>query len=310
MSYNERVKTERKDNVYAYFFYDLNAVYVGRAVNTKRRNWQHRNRNSTVSKFAKGNNADIPLMTILESDIPSVEIGCIKEDYYRKKFEAEGWNVLNKANTGINSSSIGSLGAGKLTKEWCKKCAEKCSCASEFKKKYPSEYHKAHDNSWDIEYTWFDVLKRPKGYWNEETILFHASECESLAEFKERFAGGWDKACAIGIVEKLPFTRKRKPNGYWTYEKFISEAHKYSSLKEFEEKDSKTLAVGKQKGWINDCYWIERGCKPNGYWYDYENCKNAASLCKSRSEFKERFRNAWNTSRKNKWMNEFFPKAA
>lgn len=107
----ERAKnpfSNEMDSVYAYFFTELNAVYVGRTINTNNRNKEHHTR-GTVFNFAKANNIDVPLMTILESNL-SLDDGLIKEDFYVQKYRNEGWNVLNIAKTGKRSGSIGGIG--------------------------------------------------------------------------------------------------------------------------------------------------------------------------------------------------------
>lgn len=53
-----------------------------------------------------------------------------------------GWNVLNKARTGINNSSLGSS-EYKWTKRKCYEAAKSCSSKSELNKKYPTVYSKA-----------------------------------------------------------------------------------------------------------------------------------------------------------------------
>ena len=44
--------------------------------------------------------------------------------------------------------------------------------------------------------------------------------------------------------------------------------------------------------------------------WDYETCKEAASLCKNRNEFKKRFGRACQISRDNRWIDEFIPELA
>lgn len=48
--------------------------------------------------------------------------------------------------------------------------------------------------------------------------------------------------------------------------------------------------------------------KPNGYWHNKKHCHGAASKCKTRMEFKINYSSAYENSRKNGWLDEFFPK--
>ena len=140
----ERTKNpflDEMDNVYAYFFTELNAVYVGRTINTAKRNIDH-HYYGTVFNFAKSNNVDVPLMTVLETNL-SIEDGLKKEDYYKNKYKAEGWNVLNIAKTGEKSGSIGGMGFKWRTDEQIINEGKKYNSRVEFHKKCGYVYEKA-----------------------------------------------------------------------------------------------------------------------------------------------------------------------
>lgn len=89
--------TEKKlDNIYVYLWEDLKAVYVGRTVNPKSRDYAHRKReNEATYKFSKENNVQHPEMLIIESSLP-VDVGIEREKYWIKHYrENTTYNVLN-----------------------------------------------------------------------------------------------------------------------------------------------------------------------------------------------------------------------
>lgn len=188
---NKNPYTNGMDNVYAYFFNELNAVYVGRTIYVKKRNNEH-HKTGSVYKFAKKNNIEIPEMTILESGLSVID-GLDIEDYYRNKYKKEGWNVLNKAKTGIQSGSLGAIGAGKWNCKSCFKLAQQCKCKSEMKEKNQRAYILALTNGWFEDYTWFLTTeelkhqKRPSRVkWTFESCLEESKKYHSKKEFRKK----------------------------------------------------------------------------------------------------------------------------
>ena len=49
--------------------------------------------------------------------------------------------------------------------------------------------------------------------------------------------------------------------------------------------------------------------KPSGYW-TYERCKEVAKNCKRRTDFNRLNGSAYETARRNGWLDDFFPKAS
>ena len=159
------IYTSKIDNVYAYFFNEFNSVYVGRTIEPSNRDIGHNtSEKSTVFRFASENNTTIPKMMILESGLTIME-GLDREDYYRNKYQSEGWNVLNIAKTGRKSGSLGSLGNGKLSKRYCKKIAKGCTTLKELRTKFSSVYIKALKMGWLKDYTWLSRASHKKGYY-------------------------------------------------------------------------------------------------------------------------------------------------
>lgn len=54
--------------------------------------------------------------------------------------------------------------------------------------------------------------------------------------------------------------------------------------------------------WLSDLFTIEK--KPNGYWNNLENCKNAALDCKNVRDFIKKYGGAYNVCRKKSWVDQ------
>ena len=191
--------TENMDCVYAYFFYDSKSVYVGRSIDIKRRDWEHRNAKykSTVYKFAKQNNVPIPEMSVIEEGL-SIADGLDKENYYVAKFKKEGWNVLNKAKTGVNSGALGILSNSKLSCKYCYEIATKCKTLAQLYTEYPSVYAKANAKGWIKTYYWLektDISPKPVVQFSLDGILVNIYSGVREAEREIGRKGGHIGGC-------------------------------------------------------------------------------------------------------------------
>ena len=251
------------DNVYAYFFNDLNAVYVGRTIDPKGRNIQHNKKeNCTVLRFANKNNVSVPEMTILKSGL-TVNEGKEKEDYYRKKYEKEGWNVINIAKTGIQSGSVGSLSNGKWNHKSCYKEALKYSTLKDFRKNSQSAYNSANTNGWLKEYTWLERQIHKIGYWTFERCLKEAQKYNTRSEFEKGNGSAYTTARKNGWLNNYTwFEEIKKQNGYWNnYDNCYNAAKECTKRSEFKKKYYQGWYESLKNGWINDYTWFIDGNK-------------------------------------------------
>lgn len=92
--------------IYVYEFSN-NYCYIGLTNNIKNRNeCHHTDKNSGVYKHSQMFNEEIPLIKILEEDLDEYEAQA-SEDNWCKYYSDKGWVLLNKAKTGLFSSSLG-----------------------------------------------------------------------------------------------------------------------------------------------------------------------------------------------------------
>ena len=185
--------------VYAYEFSD-SSVYVGRTMDLKRRDLCHRNKtqNDSVYKFSIEHNLVIPDVKILESGLTATESQEL-EDKWKNNYETNGWNLINKAKTGLNTGSLGAS-PRKWTYETCREAAEACKNREDFKKKFSRAHNISRKNGW-IEAFFPTKSKRDNGCF--ETL-------EDCAKEAEKFSSIMD------IRKNYPFLYHKISKNKWT----------------------------------------------------------------------------------------------
>lgn len=193
----------KEDLVYGYFFNDLNAVYIGRTIDSKLRDYQHRTKdNDSVYKFSKENNVEIPKMSIIENNLTLKE-GQQREEFWVNFYKKKGKSVINVAKPG----SLGGLYGIIFTKNKCLALAKKCISKTEFMKKYPTAYVKSLKFGWINQYEWF---KRPISYklkWTYDATLREAKKYNTGAEFKINNKGAYKAAVRNGWLNDYGWMR-------------------------------------------------------------------------------------------------------
>ncbi len=92
-----------------------------------------------------------------------------------------------------------------------------------------------------------------------------------------------------------------------SYEYCYECAKTCKTLKELNKKYPSVYQVSYKHKWINDFDWLERKQVQNNYYNDFERCKEKALICRTISEFKTLYGNAWKWSKENNWLDIFFP---
>lgn len=96
----------------------------------------------------------------------------------------------------------------------------------------------------------------------------------------------------------------------WTKEKCYETALKYTSIRAFRENDVVALLKSQRMGWFKDYTWLSRETTIHNYYNNYDRCCEEAKKYSSRWKFRKGCGSAYEWSRKNGWLDEFFPKAA
>lgn len=181
--------------IYGYFDYDNKTVYIGLTNNIKNRHSRHnrfdkrRKNYSVVKEYFNRLKKELPLPIILESNL-NVKQAQESELKWVEFYKKEKWNVLNKAKTGINTSSIGG-GFIKWNYDRCYEEAKKYTSIKEMQKKCYSAYRNALNFGWLKEYTWFTKYSKPKNYWNYENCKEEAKKYKTRSELSEKCNGAY-----------------------------------------------------------------------------------------------------------------------
>ena len=302
----------REDNVYAYIFVDLKAVYIGRTIQPEIRHQQHLRGHggSSVYKFAQENNIPLPEMTILELKISD---GREKEHYYVTKYRNDGWNVLNKGATGSRSGALGAIACGKWNKKTCHNEAKRYNSRKKFANGSPSAYCVALKNGWLEEYTWFinanKIAIENRRKYTHDYCYSVAQQYKTAADMEKNDSGayhasirnGWRKEYTWFLDgNKLAGQRKTK----WNEESCRKIAKECKTRSELHDKHPRAYHVALKNGWLEEYTWLISPQKPKNYW-NYERCFEAASKCSNRRELKDRFSGAYNVALKNGWIETY-----
>ena len=300
--------TDRIDCVYSYYFKETNSIYIGRTVNRKARDYQHifEIERDAVARYAKELRCEVPPMIILEDNLTLKE-GQEKEDYWKNFYTDMGFNILNKGVTGVGRGALGALGFGKWNRKACFKEAQKYTSRSAFCEGNGSAYSAASKRGWLKEYTWFEELKTPTGYWTYERCYEEAKKYQTKKQFYRGSERAYRVALKNGWTNDYTWFIAPTPQIKWTYEACLEKAKTCKSKVEFETKYSGAMNVARRNDWLKDYTWFERPAAKNLKW-TYEACKAEASKYTSRGEFFNGSNTAYSKSLKMGWMDEFFPK--
>lgn len=303
---NERINIKGNiDSVYAYFFEETHSVYIGRTLmrRQKKRDREHLFTvgNDAVAAHAKSIGVPVPPMVILESNLTLKE-GLEQEDYWRKHFEAEGYNVLNRAATGVGVGSLGNIDNGKWNRETCYNEASKYTRLVDFERKSASASAAARRNGWIQDYLW---LER-KSCLTEETCKEEALKYKSRGEFQKNALTAYAKALKMGWIKQYTWltTRQKRPSGYWQdYKHCYDEAKKYKNRKGFQNGCISAYSNALKNGWLNDYIWFKEKQK-HKYW-NKETCFHEAKKYKRITDFAKNAVRAYSVAKENGWDVEY-----
>ncbi len=307
------------DCVYAYEFKDLNAVYVGRTLERRARERDKEHLftdKDAVFLFAKEKGIPVPKMKILEDGLTLAE-GVKKEGDYLDCYRKDGWVILNRTKTG----GIGKIAKNKWTDKTCYDEARKYKTRGEFAESNGSAYDVARRNGWLEDYTWFEEIQKPSGYWDNYDNCYNAAlKCKNKSEFNKKFnracviakKNGWMKDYTWLNIKRIAHNKK------WDCRTVYEEARKYNTRKEFSDNAHGAYKVALTNGWMDSYDWFKdshtvqsEGCKNS--WIErrkwtYDVCKQLAAESKGKLDFRRKSSGAYSASWKNKWLDDFFPK--
>ncbi len=197
-----------------------------------------------------------------------------------------------------------SLNQIKWNYEACYEEAKKYKTRKKFQKGSSGAYNAALKNKWLDNYTWFEQIAKPNGFWNYENCYNEAKKYSSRNEFSKNCNSAYDVALRNKWIDDYIWFAPSKTKQKWNYETCYEEAKKYKTRKNFQKGCQSAYKAAFKNKWIDDYTWFEQIAKPNGFW-NYENCYNEAKKYSSRGEFKNENQYAYFAAHKNKWIDDY-----
>lgn len=160
-----------------------------------------------------------------------------------------------------------------------------------------------------------NVINKAKGgslggggkLWTKETCHKEALKYKTKVEFRKNALGAFVAAKKNGWIDDYTWLETtQKPSGYWIYERCYNEALKYQTLRDFIKNGGGAYGAAKRNGWLEDFKWLKRSDKTHKNYWTYERCKEEASKYNNKSEFRIKSINAYQATRKNGWLYDFF----
>ena len=146
--------------------------------------------------------------------------------------------------------------------------------------------------------------------WDYDSCKEESLKYKTRGEFKKESVGAYLSSHRNGWLDEVcgHMVELRKPNVYWTKENCLQESLKYKTRNKFSRGSVGAYESSRKNGWLDEvCGHMVEIKKPNGYWTK-EKCQKEALKYKSKNEFQKGSSGAHYSSRKDNWLDEFFPK--
>lgn len=125
-------------------------------------------------------------------------------------------------------------------------------------------------------------------------------------EFVGPLSGRDSLASDCGCMNPVHFVIKY--NNSWDKNKVIKESKKYSSRGEFMKNGGRAYQLAILNGWEDECFsHMVAKIKPFGYW-DKSKVTQEAIKYTRRGDFQKGSGSAYQSAKRNGWLDEFFPK--
>lgn len=139
----------------------------------------------------------------------------------------------------------------------------------------------------------------------KEILLSYEYKIDALRHHPNIFTLCKNHRWHVALIKKM--ICKKKPSNYWNKRRCAKLAKSVSSVAELMKKNRAAYNAILKNGWKYEVMGHLNITKPHNHWKNKETCRAAAMTTGSRNEFYRKFRQACFESRKNKWMDEFFP---
>lgn len=294
-------------SIYVYEDCPNKVCYVGLAKNVHKRHLSHlrklhkTTKYDTVMSYFLEKYGYLPEPKVLESGL-SREEAQEQEDYWRRKYEENGWITLNKAKTGRGSSSLGAMSI-KWTKEKVLKTLSTCKTRKELHANFSAAFARIKEYDINLEEYIPRVCDINKCSFEELKKI--ANEYSTMQEWKEKDSHTYNMAYKNNWLRDL-FKDERSEIEY-TKESLLELSKKYHSFMEFSEKEMFALRYAENHGMLEFLREIyKETIRTYEQIWTKENVFAEASKYKSRTEFNRNSYQTYDTARRYGWLDELF----
>lgn len=142
--------------------------------------------------------------------------------------------------------------------------------------------------------------------WTKISCYNEALKYKTRTEFSKSACSAYSKAKTRGWIDDY-FWLKEDNHKKWNRNTCYKEAKKYRTKGDFCSGSHSAYQIASKNKWLDDFFWfikVKPKHPPRKWWY--ESCKEEALKYKTRSEFAVKSKGAYDVSRKNGWLDEFY----
>jgi predicted GIY-YIG superfamily endonuclease len=151
-----------------------------------------------------------------------------------------------------------------------------------------------------------DSKRKPNGYWTKENCKKEALKYKTRSKFYKGSVSAYNSSLRNGWLDVVcgHMLTRSEVTTKWTYERCSQESLRYETRGEFRKGSSSAYYSSLRNGWLGEiCEHMIEIIKPKGHWTK-ENCRKEALKYKTRTEFQKESKGAYNSSRRNGWLDE------
>lgn len=290
-------------SVYVYIDEDNKVAYVGITLDKKRRENEHKKgykfygkgSKSSVYNYFTSIGKVVPDPIYLENDLKSYDAQD-KEDYWKKKYEENGYTMLNRGATGISRGSLGGI-AKKWTKPKVFAESQKYDTQKEFREKAPGAYKAAYKKGWIKEMDWLSH----RIMWTKDMVFDESKKYKSRAEFQYGSPSAYDYAYDNKLLDEMIWLSHRK---IWNKEKVFDESKKYSSRGEFQDECPSAYDLALKNKWLDEMTWLKAQRKT----WDDESVSEESKKYRNKYQFRLGCIGAYKYALRNHMLDDLYPK--
>lgn len=143
--------------------------------------------------------------------------------------------------------------------EKCYNEALKYTKMHDFERLSNSAYNSSVRNGWIKDFTWLELTRKPRNYWNYENCYSEAKKYKSILDYQKGSSGSYHAAVKKGWLKDYTWLKlSRKPKNYWDYDNCFSEAKKYKSIIAYQKGSSGSYNAARKNGWLKDYTWFKK----------------------------------------------------